>query len=123
MGNPHRKIRRSFYPPLRSASFVKRRRIVYGVSNRNVYSLVRSLSAVLVLFLTAAGTGNKTDADSDHSLFDPPPESPQAAAPRRSEAHAAAPSITKRSRKKLEKESNPHGCRSTNSGSATTVRR
>src|SRR6266566_1823633 len=85
MGNPHRKIRRSFYPPLRSPSFVKRRRIVCMVSNRNVYSLVRSLSAVLVLFITTAGTGNKTDADSDHSLFDPPPESPQAAAPRRDE--------------------------------------
>src|SRR5947207_2072840 len=85
MGNPHRKISRSFYPPLPSPSFVKGRRIVYRVLNRNVQSLVRSLSALLVLFLTAAGTGNKADAASDDSLFDSPQESPQAAAPRRDE--------------------------------------
>src|SRR5437870_9771418 len=83
MGNPHRKISRSFYPPLPSP--LKGRRIVYRVLNRNVQSLVRSLSALLVLFLTAAGTGNKADADSDDSLFDSPQESLQAAAPRRDE--------------------------------------
>src|SRR5439155_13067744 len=162
MGNPHRKISRSFYPPLPSP--LKGRRIVYRVLNRNVQSLVRSLSALLVLFLIAAGTGNKADADSDDLLFDyhrnlsrqqrhggtrdrgacsrtasrhigfrttpgSGTETICEAARRnsfwwtRSEAHAAAHSTTKWSRKKLEKESNQHGCRSTSSGSATTVRR